>query len=80
MSSSASDISFKENFHAKMSSPKPSHQISALKKILNILKAYQGKDLNEIDKQLIKGIYLRNNDTYKHLHQSGKEVDDEEEW
>ena len=67
ISSSASDISFKENFHAKMCSKNPWDQIFSLNRIFTILKTYQEKDLNEIDKKLIKGLYLRSNANYKHL-------------
>ena len=52
-SSSESDISFKENFHAKMSSKNPWDRLFALKKIFDILQAYEEKNLNEWDRQLI---------------------------
>ena len=76
-SSSASDISFKENFHSKMSSKNPWDQIFALNKIFSILKEYQEKDLNDIDKKLIKGLYMRSNANYKHLLHAKERLNDE---
>ena len=50
LSSSASDISFKENFHSKMCSKNPWDQIFSLSRIFTILKEYQEKDLKTVRK------------------------------
>ena len=79
-STSASDISFKENFYQKMSSKNPWDQVFALSKIFQILKEYQEKDLNEVDKKLIKGLYMRSNANYKHLLRKKENFNDSICW
>ena len=84
VSSSASDLDFRANFDAKMSSKDPWDQIFALYKIFRILREYEGNELDMWDKQLIKGIYLRRERTFKYLEKKGlaafeKSYDDWEE-
>ena len=67
LSSSASDLEFKEQFESMLSSNNPWNQIFALFKIFDILKAYEKKDLKPVDRSLIKGIYMRSIVNYKHL-------------
>ena len=52
-----SDISFKADFTAKMSSRVEQERAFARNKIEEILAAYEGKELNAWDKKLIHGIY-----------------------
>lgn len=51
-----------------------------MSKIFQILKEYQEKDLNEVDKKLIKGLYLRSNANYKHLLRKKENLDDSICW
>ena len=50
LTSEASDLDFRENFDTKLCSRNPWEQIFALYKIFNVLKAFEGKKLEQIDK------------------------------
>ena len=62
-----SDLDFRENFDGKVNSKNPWDQIFALFKIFNVLQAFEGKELDPIDKSLIQGIYSRKQHNFKHL-------------
>jgi len=49
-----------KSFHGQLTSKKPFDRIFALGKIASILKTYEGMELNQMDKQLIKGFYSNN--------------------
>ena len=62
LSSSASDLDFREKFNAMLTSKNPWDKIFALYKMFDILSSYKENDqkkLGPIDRQLIKGVYSR---------------------
>lgn len=62
LSSSASDLDFREKFNAMIASKNPWDGVFALYKMFDILSSYKENDqkkLGPIDRQLIKGVYSR---------------------
>ena len=68
ISSSASDLDFREKFNSMITSKNPWDRVFALYKMFDILNRYkENEQLDPIDKQLIKGVYSRSQHNYKHL-------------